>query len=242
MRTVFVSGATGGIGQAIAEAFLSHGYRAVLQYNHNEDAVKTLSERFEKKGYRFNWVKVDLLEPRSVEAMKDRLKVLEINIDVLINNAGIKKDAPLEALDYEDFNRVMRVNVDGPWLLTKALLEDLKQSGTGRIINITSGVARDGRRNQTNYAASKAALENITRTLAKELGQYGITVNAVAPGLIETQMTKDVSNDVKNQYIKTIPVGHLVEAEDVAHACLFFAGIKAGSISSQILGVNGGLR
>jgi len=242
MRTVFISGATGGIGEAIAEAFLESGYFAVLQYNQNLARVKALTERFNSLNYKFKWVKVDLLNQASLDVALRTLEEEQIIVDVLVNNAGVKHDGSLETLDYAMFDKVMRVNVDGPWLLSKALLPHLKQSGTGRIINITSGVARDGRLNQTNYAASKAALENITRSLAKELGKYQITVNAVAPGLIETNMTKDVSDEVKENYVQSVPIGRLVKASDVAHACLFFASWESGSISSQILGVNGGLR
>lgn len=185
---------------------------------------------------------VDLLNVESIQALMQAIEASNINVDVLINNAGLKHDASIEDMDYSDFEKVMKANLDGPWLLSKALISHLKHRAHPRIINISSGVAKEGRANGSNYAASKAALENLTISLAKELGQYHITVNAVAPGLIDTPMTEDVDAAQKQAYIQRVPLNRLVKPIDIAHACLFFASVDSHNISSQILGVNGGIR
>ncbi len=242
MKTVLVTGGSGGIGQAIVQAFAEKKYHVIIHYNRSKDKAEALKIRLEKVGLTVDIIQGDLLNPSSLDAMMHELSKRQLVVDVLINNAGLKNDNPIDAMPDDDFIRVMQVNTEGPWKLMKRLVPSMKKQGYGRIVNITSGVAKEGRANQTNYAASKAALENLTLSLGKELGPFGITVNAVAPGLIETPMTEDVDQDTKEAYIKRVPIGRLVKAEDVAHACLFFADEKSGSISGQIVGVNGGLR
>lgn len=241
-RTVCITGATGGIGEAIARRFAAEGYELVLHYHQNDEKAESLKKALEKKGQNVYVLKGDLSDAASLDTMLKSLDDNNVAVDVLINNAGIKIDAPIEAMTDQAFENVMRINVNGPWMLMKRLVPKMKKAGYGRIINITSGVAKDGNLNQTNYGASKAALENITKSLAREVGKDGITVNAVAPGLIETEMTKDVDSEHKKAYIKRVPINRLVETEDVAQACAFFADEKSGAISGQILGVNGGLR
>ncbi len=242
MRTVLITGASGGIGEAIARRFADEQYHVILHYHKNSDAIKRLEKALKHEGATVDILGCDLLSANEIDGLVASIKAKNISIDVLINNAGIKRDAPITEMDDEQFSSVMRVNVDGPWLLIKRMVPMMKAKKAGRIINITSGVAKEGRANQTNYAASKAALDNLTRSLARELGPYNITVNSVAPGLIETDMTKNVSDEDKQNYITRVPIGRLVEAKDVAQACVFFADPKSGAISGQVLGVNGGLR
>lgn len=242
MRTVLITGASGGIGQAIARRFGEEGYRVILHYNKSKKAIDGLFEELKEANVEVLAFGCDLLDADSIDHFVKRLETEKVHVDVLVNNAGIKEDGLITEMDDAVFEKVMRVNVDGAWKLTKRIVPMMQAKGEGRIINITSGVSKDGRAMQTNYAASKAALDNLTRSLARELGQYGITVNSVAPGLIETEMTKSVSAEQKAEYIKNVPIGRLVKAEDVAQACVFFADLKSGSISGQVLGVNGGLR
>lgn len=241
-RTAFITGATGGIGEAIAQRFSKEGYHLVLHYHQNDEKARALKKTLVKKDQHVLLLKGDLSDEKTLASMLERLVENDVMIDVLINNAGIKIDAPITKMSDEDFKKVMQINVNGAWMLMKRLVPLMQQQGYGRIINITSGVAKDGNVNQTNYGASKAALENITKSLAREVGQDGITVNAVAPGLIETTMTKNVDEAHKKAYIERVPIRRLVECQDVAQACAFFASEKSGAISGQILGVNGGLR
>ncbi len=240
-RTVLITGATGGIGQAIASRFAKEGYRIVIHYNKNLSAADQLKEALNDQTDVYV-VGGDLTNLSELDGVVSFLSDHKLTVDVLINNAGIKSDAPVDDMGDDVFASVLRTNVEGPWYLTKRLVPAMKKQGYGRIINITSGVAKEGRANQSNYAASKAALDNLTKSLARELGADGITVNSVAPGLIETNMTKDVSDEHKQAYIERVPIKRLVKAKDVAQACVFFASEDSGAISGQILGVNGGLR
>ncbi len=242
-RTVLITGASGGIGQAIAKRFALDGYQTILHYNKNPESVESLKHALEKLGCS-NVLTLggDLTDPKELDAMVAFISAQNITVDVLINNAGIKAEAPIDLMSDAVFASVMRTNVNGAFMITKRLVPAMKKQKYGRIINITSGIAKDGMANQVNYGASKAALENMTKSLAQELGPYGITVNSVAPGLIETNMTRDISREIKDAYIKKIPIKRLVEAKDVAQACAFFADERSGAISSQMIGVNGGLR
>jgi NAD(P)-dependent dehydrogenase (short-subunit alcohol dehydrogenase family) len=242
-HTVFVSGASGGIGSAIAEAFIRNGYKTILHYHANKDTVTELKTRLEKEGYNDIYcMQADLQDSASVDSLVKTIESNNLTVDVLINNAGIKHDSPTESLSDSDFENVLRTNVLGTFMITKRLFPAMKQKGYGRIVNISSGVAQHGRKNGANYGASKAAVENMTKSWAQEFGPYGVTVNTVAPGLIETDMTKDVDEDTKTAYVKKIPLGKLAKPEDVAYACLFFADEKSQMISQQVIGVNGGLR
>lgn len=223
--------------------FIRNGYQAILHYHANKEAVTKLKEKLNKEGFTSIYcMQADVQDSASLDALVNNLKAKDLSVDVLINNAGIKHDSPTETMSDEDFEHVLKTNVLGTFMLTKRVIPMMKESAYGRIINISSGVAQHGRKNGANYGASKAAVENMTKTWAQELGPYGITVNTVAPGLIETDMTKDVDDKTKEAYINKIPLGRLAKPNDVAHACLFFADEKSSMISQQVIGVNGGLR
>jgi len=189
-----------------------------------------------------NYYKLIYQIPNSVQESIDALVEKNIVVDVLINNADIKDDAMAHKMTDEQFKHVVETNVMGTFYITKRILPMMRKQKYGRIINISSGLAQHGGLAKLNYGASKAAIENMTKNLAIELGPFGITVNTVAPGLIETEMTKAVTEKEKDAYRKKIPIRRLVEAKDVAHACLFFADEKSSAISNQVIGVNGGLR
>ncbi|MFW6319146.1 MAG: SDR family NAD(P)-dependent oxidoreductase, partial [Bacillota bacterium] len=228
-RTVFVSGASGGIGSAIAENFIRNGYKTILHYHNNKDAVITLKAKLENEGFDDIYImQANLESSSSLDQLIDTIEAKKLTVDVLINNAGIKHDSPTETMSDNDFERVLKTNVVGTFMLTKRLIPTMKKQGYGRIINISSGVAQHGRKHGVNYGASKAAIENMTKSWPQELGPYGITVNTVAPGLIETDMTSDVDEETKTSYIKKIPLGKLAKPNDVAQACLFFADEQSG--------------
>lgn len=242
-RTVFVSGGSGGIGSEIVRRFVKDGYFTIIHYNHQQDRAKALQQSLQTKGFDNTFiVGANLTKPNELDDLIDTLKQKNIVVDILINNAGIKADNRIEDMSDEQFKKVIDTNVTGTFMLTRRLVPMMKEQKYGRIINISSGLAQDGGIAKINYGASKAAVENMTKNLAKELGPYGITVNTVAPGLIETEMTEDVTAEQKEEYIKKVPIRRLVEGKDVAQACAFFAEEKSGAISNQVVGVNGGLR
>lgn len=242
-RTVLITGASGGIGQEIAKSFIKEGYHTILHYHSNKQSVEHLKQTMAQEGYKsIELLQADLSDPNSVQASIDALVEKNIVVDVLINNAGIKDDAMAHKMTDEQFKNVVETNVMGTFYMTKRILPMMRKQKYGRIINISSGLAQHGGKAKLNYGASKAAIENMTKNLAIELGPFGITVNTVAPGLIETEMTKAVTEKEKEAYRKKIPIRRLVEAKDVAHACLFFADEKSSAISNQVIGVNGGLR
>lgn len=242
-RTALITGASGGIGQEIARHFAHAGYKTILHYYSNKKTVQELKDRLVEEGYdELYLMQADLSDPTSIDSALKKLEDQNIHIDVLVNNAGIKDDAMAHKMPDEQFKKVLETNVLGTFYITKRIIPNMRKQKYGRIINISSGLAQHGGKAKINYGASKAAIENMTKQLAVELGPYGITVNTVAPGLIETDMTKDVTEKEKDAYRKKIPIRRLVEAKDVAHACLFFANEKSSAISNQVIGVNGGLR
>ena len=241
--TALVTGASGGIGQVIAEQFVRSGYKTILHYHSNKETVRQLKTKLEEEGFEeIHLLQADLSNPDKLDDALTRLNQENIHVDILINNAGIKDDAMAHKMTDEQFKKVLETNVLGTFYITKRLIPSMRKNKYGRIINISSGLAQHGGKAKLNYGASKAAIENMTKNLAVELGPYGITVNTVAPGLIETEMTKAVTKQEKEAYRKKIPIRRLVEAKDVAHACLFFADEKSSAISNQVIGVNGGLR
>jgi 3-oxoacyl-[acyl-carrier protein] reductase len=242
-RTALITGASGGIGQAIAKRFIEDGYQTILHYHSNKEPLEHLKKEMESKGYKdIRLLQIDLSSSEDVEDKIKKLKEENKTIDVLINNAGVKEDALAHKMTDEQFERIIHTNVMGTFYITRRIIPFMRKQKYGRIINISSGLAQHGGYAKLNYGASKAAIENMTKNLAVELGPFGITVNTVAPGLIETDMTKNVTEKEKDAYRKKIPIRRLVEAKDVAHACAFFADEQSGSISNQVIGVNGGLR
>ncbi|MEC9485308.1 MAG: SDR family NAD(P)-dependent oxidoreductase [Candidatus Izemoplasma sp.] len=242
-RTVLVTGGSGGIGQEIVKRFVHDGYFTIIHYHSHAKRAEALQKELFTKGYENTMVVgADLTNPKEIDDLISTLEEKHIIVDILINNAGIKDDDRLEDMSDQQFKKVIEINVSAPFMLTKRIVPMMKNQRYGRIINISSGLAQHGGIGKINYGASKAAIENMTKNLAKELGPSGITVNTVAPGLIETEMTEDVTDKAKEEYISRVPIRRLVEAKDVAHACAFFADERSSAISNQVIGVNGGLR
>ena len=240
-KVVLVTGASRGIGKAIAIAFAKEGYYVIIHYKGSKDkALETLSEihSLNQEGV---LMQASLEDETSVnKALLEITKTVD-TIDVLVNNAAIKKDAPIIDMSLKMFEEIMKVNVTGAWLMTKAVLPYMIKQKSGSIINISSSVGQYGRENQTNYAGSKGAINAITKSLAKELGVYQIRVNAIAPGLIETDMTRNIDQNIKTSYQNQIPLKHLGSPVDIANAAVFLASTKARFINGQIIPVNGGI-
>jgi len=235
-----ITGATRGIGKAIAEGLAKNGVNLAIA-GRNIDAAKEVAAAFTVFGVKAVGIKLDVSKPEDViKAFEDVEK--EFNrIDILINNAGITKDGLLIRMRDEDWDSVIDTNLKGVFLCTREAVKVMSRQRYGRIINITSVAAFMGNPGQTNYSASKAGIVGLTKTVAREYAVRGITVNAVAPGFIQTAMTDVLSDRVKEDMKKIIPLGRFSTAEDVANAVIFLALPDSGYITGQVIHVNGGM-
>ena len=240
-KTIFVTGASSGIGRAIALALAKDGFQIVTHYNSNvKGAQETLALIQNEGGTGILW-QMDLSKPDTIEAKFDQF--VEANPDILfyglVNNAGIHKDSMMGVMQNSAFEEVITTNLYGPFVLTRLLVRRLLRLRQGVIVNIASIAGQTGNAGQVNYAASKAGLIAMTKSLAMEIGARNIRVNAVAPGLIETDMIKDIPG---LEMIKSrIPLGRFGSPMEVAHAVSFLCSEKASYITGHTLSVNGGL-
>ena len=239
-KVAIVTGAAQGIGRAIAETLARHGADIVvadLDPGRSQDTV----EAVRKLGRRALNVKVNVADWDDVKSMTDQVLKDWGKIDILVNNAGVTRDGLLVRMKEEDWNLVLQVNLNGTFHCTKAVLQAMSKQRSGRIVNIASIVGAIGNAGQANYAASKAAVIGFTKTVAREYASRMITVNAVAPGFIDTAMTHGLPPEVKETLKKQIPLGRLGQPSDVAEAVRFLVSEEAGYITGQVLHVNGGM-
>lgn len=233
-RVILITGGSRGIGKTIAEAFAEDGATVIVTYRNSIDDVF-----FDSKGIKH--FKCDVSDMRSVQEMVDCIVKDHEKIDVLINNAGITKDGLLMRMSEDDWDAVLDTNLKGVFNMTKAVTRNMMSKRYGRVINITSVVGITGNAGQANYVASKAGVIGFTKSIAKELASRNITVNAVAPGFIETEMTDKLSDEVKQAYMNMIPLKKFGKGEDIAKAVKFLAGGDADYITGQTLCVDGGI-
>jgi 3-oxoacyl-[acyl-carrier protein] reductase len=231
-RTAFVTGASRGIGRACARALAEAGARVVLAAR---DRAKLEEASSEIPGS--TWVEIDLGSPDSIKAALAKAG----KIDILVNNAAITKDGLALRMKKDDWDAVIATNLTGAFLAIQQVLHGMMKERWGRIINISSVVAEAGNPGQANYVASKAGLIGLTKSIAQEIASRNITVNAVAPGFIETDMTASLSPELKQNMLGHIPLKRFGRAEDVAAAVRFLASEEAGYITGQVLNVNGGM-
>lgn len=239
-KTAIVTGAAQGIGRAIAEALAREGADVAvcdLDPGRSQEAVAAIAAT----GQRALNVKVNVADWADVKAMVDQVVKEWGKVDILVNNAGITRDGLLVRMKEEDWNLVLQVNLNGTFHCTKAVLQPMAKQRFGRIVNIASIVGTMGNAGQANYAASKAAVIGFTKTVAREYASRGITVNAVAPGFIDTAMTQGLPADVKETLLKQIPLGRLGRPADIADAVGFLVSERAAYITGHILHVNGGM-
>jgi len=239
-KTAIVTGAAQGIGRAIAEALAHAGADvavADLDPGRSQETVTAIT----KMGRRALNIKVNVAEWNDAKAMVDQVVKEWGKVDILVNNAGITRDGLLLRMKEEDWNLVLQVNLNGTFNCTKAALQPMSKQRSGRIVNIASIVGAIGNAGQANYAASKAAVIGFTKSVAREYASRAVTVNAVAPGFIDTAMTQQLSADVKETLSKQIPLGRLGQPSDVAEAVKFLASDEAGYITGHVLHVNGGM-
>ena len=240
-KVAIVTGGTRGIGRAIALKLADHGANIVINYRNSDKEAEELKAILEEKGVKVLTVKCDISNFQDSKNLMDKCKEVFGKIDILVNNAGITKDTLIMRMKEEDFDSVIDVNLKGTFNCAKHASAIMLKQRFGKIINMTSVVGIAGNAGQVNYAASKAGVIGLTKSLAKELGSRGITVNAVAPGFINTDMTASLSEKVKEEASKNIPLKRLGDPEDVANLVGFLASDAANYITGQVINVDGGM-
>jgi 3-oxoacyl-[acyl-carrier protein] reductase len=241
-KTALITGASRGLGRAIALAFAGQGADVAINYRGNADAAEEVAQQIGAHGRRAVAIQGDTSAGREAcEAIvKQALDALGA-VDILVNNAGITRDNLLMRMDGDEWDAVISTNLSGPFWMTRAVARPMLKARRGRIINMSSAAGRMGNAGQANYAAAKAGLIGLTKTTARELASRGITCNAIAPGLIETDLTADLP-EAATEALKTLtPLGYVGSVEDVAAAAVYFASDEARYVTGQVLGVDGGI-
>ncbi len=240
-KTALVTGASRGIGRAVAVALAAAGAKVAVNYAGNDAAAEETKAAIEAAGGAALLVKADIASSEEVEGMVRQTVEAFGRIDILVNNAGITRDGLLMRMKDEDFDAVINTNLKGVYYTTKAVTKLMMKNRYGRIINMASVVGLTGNAGQANYAAAKAGVIGFSKTVARELAPRGITCNMVAPGLIATDMTKDLPEKAREAMMASIPLGRAGQPEDVAQAVLFLASDNASYITGQVINVDGGM-
>jgi len=240
-KNALVTGASRGIGRAIAVELAKNGANIAISYVNNKDKAEEVVNEIKRYGVKAIAVKADVSKEEEVLNMVKIVKESIDSIDILVNNAGINRDNLLMRMSTEDWDKVIDTNLKGTYLCSKALIRDMIKKKSGKIINIASVAGVAGNFGQTNYSASKAGVIGFTKSLAKEVASRGINVNAIAPGLIETDMTLALKEDIRDSLVKNIPMGRLGTVQDIANIVIFLASEKSNYITGQVINVDGGM-
>lgn len=239
-KIALITGAGRGIGRAIAIALAKEGAEVVINYNGSEERAKEVKQTIEENGGKASIYKCNVSDFTACEAMiKDIVKEYG-HLDILVNNAGITKDGLIMKMKEEDFDSVLNVNLKGTFNTIRHSARQMLKQRSGKIINISSVSGILGNVGQANYAASKAGVIGLTKTMARELGSRGITVNAIAPGFVDTEMTEVLSEEIRENACKQIILGRFGKPEDIANTAVFLASDKADYITGQVISVDGG--
>jgi 3-oxoacyl-[acyl-carrier protein] reductase len=240
-QTAIVSGATRGIGRAIAEKFLKAGARVIGIYAKNPDSARSFASEFAEYADHFELLQCNIANEAEVDALFAMVEEKYQTLDILVNNAGIRRDALLALMQREQWQDVIDINLTGTYYMAKRAVLLMMQNKYGRIINITSPVAHLGFPGQANYAASKAGQVALTKSLAKEVARKKITVNCVSPGFIATDFINDLGKEQLAEYKKMVPMRRFGKPEEVADAVLFLAAARSAYITGTVLEISGGL-
>lgn len=238
-QTVIVTGGTRSIGRAVSELFLQSGARVIATYASNDDAANQFLAEIDSPDLFLE--KFDVADYEAVEAFFKGYADKYGTLDVLVNNSGIRRDSILAMMSFEDWKRVIDVNLSGVFNMSRFAVREMMTSRYGRIINLTSPSGKFGFEGQSNYAASKAGMIALSRSLSKEVAKRKITVNCVSPGFIETDLISDLPEELVKEYKKSVPVKRFGTPTEVAHAILFLASKESAYITGSTLEVTGGL-
>lgn len=240
-KVALITGASRGIGRAIALKFAQNGANVIINYSSSQSQAEELKEEIEKIGTKAMIIKCDVSNADEVSQMFSQVEKEFGRLDILVNNAGITKDGLILRMNEEDFDKVIAINLKGAFLCARAAAKMMVKQRSGNIIYISSVVGIAGNIGQANYAASKAGIIGLTKSLAKELASRNIRVNAIAPGFIKTDMTEVLSDKVKEVMLSSIPLGRFGEADEVANVALFLASNLSSYITGQVIVVDGGM-
>lgn len=237
-KIILVTGASRGIGRAIAEQFASEGH-FVIGTATSERGAEAIEEYLSESGGIGRVL--DVCDDAAIDKLFEEIDSVYGSVNVLVNNAGITKDGLLMRMKDEDWASVLDTNLTAIYRMSRRAVRGMMKARSGRIINVTSVVGQMGNAGQTNYAASKAGVEGFTRALAREIGSRGVTVNCVAPGFVETDMTEELDERLVNSMLDAVPLGRMAQPDEIAAAVSFLASDGASYITGEVLAVNGGM-
>lgn len=239
-KIILITGASRGIGKAIALVSAQNHAEVILNYKKSEKEAREIINTITKNGQKAHLIKADISNEGEIKKMFDKISKKYKNLDILVNNAGILKKNLLLFTKTEEYEEVMDINCRGTFLCMRYAAKIMMKQKSGKIINVASIMGRYGASGYVSYSASKSAVIGMTKAAAQELGIFGIQVNAVAPGIIETEMIKNVDGETRHNLIKRIALKRLGKPEDIARAALFLSSSMSDYVSGQILGVDGG--